>query len=88
MKLKKFLLKHYGWLKKKWDNIPFEKKSLIFFILNYGIAAFPLAFAMHSFLFGYYKNFFVFFVDIWIMIMYFEHYYVWLREGWKHQKNQ
>lgn len=83
-KVRNPLMNKYAKLEHKWNALKPETRTTITFLANYGISAIPLSFLFFTILKGYYQNYFVFVLDTWVFLIFFEHYYKWIREGWKH----
>ena len=67
----------------RWNNLTQKKRESIVFIMNYGASALPLTLLTYIILTKRYTNFFFLFLAVWIILIFFEYYYKWLRKGWQ-----
>jgi hypothetical protein len=76
----------YKYLKKKWDNLDKGKKDKFLFLLNYILNGIPLSvmiyFITSIWLSHSWYRVIGTYISVTVFLIYFEHYYVWLKTDW------
>lgn len=71
----------------KWEDLQDETKEVIDTVFKFSQNAFLLSFPFYFFtcffLVQSFSRWLAVFVSLWVLIPFFEHYYVWVRAHWK-----